>query len=90
MVGRGSRTTSPGADGQLIAWRAKNQWPTEYRRSPVTIQAVCQDTIRYADVLRWMPCYRGCEEDGHSSVVDCFVDEFRTDGSVVLDSMGFG
>lgn len=46
--------------------------------------------LAHPEVLQYMPCYCGCEEVGHGSNVDCFIDEVRADGVVRIDDMGFG
>ncbi len=44
-----------------------------------------------ADVIRYMPCYCGCEVNGHTSNLSCFVDEMDENGRVVKwDNMGAG
>ena len=36
----------------------------------------------HPDVLKYMPCYCGCEQSGHRSNEDCFVKSRSTDGKV--------
>lgn len=80
------------AGGRLVAWPARDQWPPEFRQASAATQAAYRFAASPAGqaVLRWQPCYCGCEADGHRSNLDCFVDEVRADGSVVLDPMSFG
>lgn len=45
--------------------------------------------VEHPEVLDYMPCYCGCQDEGHVSNTDCFVD--HVDGNVAkLDSMGLG
>lgn len=44
---------------------------------------------RRPDVLRYLPCFCGCSNAGHRSNYDCFIDDVRADGVVVIDEMGF-
>lgn len=76
----------------LVAWPARNQWPALFMQAGPRAQAAYRFAVSPdgRETLRWMPCYCGCEADGHTSNLDCYVDEFRSDGSVVLDSMSFG
>jgi hypothetical protein len=78
------------ADAQLLAWPNDDRWPDLFRQAPAGVQ----DLYRYAaaneDVLQWLPCFCGCVEQGHASNFDCFVQQVRGDGSVVLDAMSFG
>ncbi|MCC6626006.1 MAG: hypothetical protein IT340_01265 [Chloroflexi bacterium] len=80
------------SSGGVIAWPARNQWPPVYHESSARVQAAYQFAVSPAgrETLRWQPCYCGCEEEGHTSNLDCFVDEVRADGSVALDLMSFG
>lgn len=42
------------------------------------------------DVMKHVPCYCGCEQQGHDSAEDCFVKRRTADGGVAeWDSMGF-
>ncbi len=45
--------------------------------------------LAHPEVLKYVPCYCGCEEVGHGSNLDCFIDEVRPDGTVQIDEMGF-
>ena len=46
----------------------------------------------YPEVLASAPCYCGCfAQDGHTSVLDCFVDGMDSDKAVTgWDTMGLG
>lgn len=42
------------------------------------------------DVMKHVPCYCGCERQGHDSAEDCFVKRRTTDGGIAeWDPMGF-
>jgi hypothetical protein len=57
-----------------------------------TMQAA--EAYRFAvarpDLLRAMPCYCGCERDGHTSNLECFVAAFAADGRPTYDPHGAG
>jgi len=40
--------------------------------------------------MQYIPCFCGCVAQGHTCIQDCYVSEFRNDGTVVLDPMSFG
>ena len=42
------------------------------------------------DLLRAVPCYCGCEREGHASNLDCFVAAFAADGRPTYDPHGAG
>lgn len=81
-------TTS--STSELIARPAENQWPDEFFQASLEVQEAYRYAVADPGVLQYMPCYCGCGSQGHTSARDCFVDEVRADGSVVLDRMGFG
>jgi hypothetical protein len=60
-------------DAQLLAWPNDDRWPDLFRQAPASVQ----DLYRYAaanqDVLKWLPCFCGCVDQGHTSNFDCFV-----------------
>ncbi len=76
-------------DAQLLAWPKEDRWPALFDRVPAGVQ----DLYRYAaanqETLKWLPCYCGCVDQGHTSNFDCFVKQVRGDGSIVLDTMSF-
>jgi len=83
---------SPAKDrhDQLIAWPAQDRWPPIFYQASTEAQEAYRYAVTHPEILQYFPCYCGCVEWGHRSVLDCSVREFRADGSVVLDSMTFG
>ena len=81
-----------GATGPaLIAWPAQDKWPEQFQRAPRDVQEAYRYAVANQDVLKYMPCFCGCyEEDRHTSNAMCYVEEVRSDGSVMLDPMSFG
>ena len=77
------------ADAQLLAWPREDRWPDLFDQVPASVQ----DLYRYAaanrETLKWLPCFCGCVDQGHTSNFDCFVKQVRGDGSIVLDTMSF-
>ncbi len=47
-----------------------------------TIRAVYEFAARHPEVLRYVPCFCGCETAGHEHNADCFVAGRTTDGAV--------
>jgi hypothetical protein len=77
--------------GKLIAWPADDRWPEELLALAPEIQEAYRYAVGNPDVLQYMPCFCGCgETSGHTSNKDCYIEEFRSNGSVVLDQMSFG
>ena len=53
------------------------------------VRAAYAYAVRRGDVLQYMPCYCGCEKQGHRSNRDCFV-KTKTAGLPKWDAMGYG
>jgi uncharacterized protein with PCYCGC motif len=53
------------------------------------VRAMYAFAARHPEVLRYAPCYCGCESLGHESVLDCFIKGHDANGGPQWDSMGF-
>lgn len=74
----------------LVAWPARDEWPERFVRAAPDVQEAYRFAVANPAVLQHFPCYCGCVDEGHSSNTDCYVEAFRSDGSVLLDPMSFG
>jgi hypothetical protein len=54
------------------------------------VRAVYRFAALHPEVMRYVPCFCGCERDGHQDNEDCFVRTRATDGSVTWESHGLG
>ncbi|MCB9108515.1 MAG: hypothetical protein H6633_30350 [Anaerolineales bacterium] len=60
------------------------------------IQAAPQvkEAYRFAianpDILSAFPCYCGCGVIGHQNNLECYIKEFRADGSIEFENHAFG
>ncbi len=75
---------------ELLAWPAQDRWPALFYQSAQETQEAYRYAVQHPEILQYFPCYCGCVDWGHRSNLDCYVKEFRSDGSVVLDRMSFG
>ena len=80
----------PSAD---TAW--DSSWPAlphsgEPARPIEVVRAMYAYAARRPDVLQYMPCYCGCEKQGHRSNRDCFVKSKTAAGLPKWDAMGYG
>jgi hypothetical protein len=82
--------TTPSADGDLVAWPSEDRWPAKFHEAPAQVQEAYRYAASRPAVLQYIPCFCGCVDQGHTSAQDCYVAEFRSDGSVLLDPMSFG
>lgn len=54
------------------------------------VRSVYEFAARHPEVLRYVPCYCGCENNGHVANDDCFVASRDAEGRVSWDDHGFG
>ena len=59
-------------------------------RPMALVQAVYEFAARRPDVLRYVPCYCGCQRNGHQDNADCFVSSREADGRPRWDLHGMG
>ena len=53
------------------------------------VRAAYAYAVRREDVLQYIPCYCGCERQGHRSNHDCFVKSKTAAGVPQWDPMGY-
>lgn len=63
-------------------------FPLSVTTAPPDLRALYEFAARRPDVLHYLPCFCGCGRV-HRSNYDCFIDEVRADGSVLIDNMSF-
>ncbi len=67
-------------------------WPPLPPGSPAKAITRVQEAYAFAanhpEIVRYMPCYCGCELQKHQSLRDCFVKHQRTNGMPQWDPMG--
>jgi hypothetical protein len=54
------------------------------------VQAVYRFAALHPEVMRYVPCFCGCERSGHQDNEDCFVKARAADGSVTWEPHGLG
>ena len=65
----------------------KVDWPDYVTDAEPEVKRLYEFQITHGDLMRYMPCFCGCGNDGHRSNRDCYVKTVKPDGSVILDSM---
>lgn len=53
------------------------------------VRAVYRFAALHPEVMRYMPCFCGCERSGHQDNEDCFIKSRAADGSVEWDPHGY-
>lgn len=70
-------------------------FPARMAKAPPEVQEAYVFAAKHPEVLHYMPCYCGCQNESppHTSNYDCFVDQIDRTGErprVEIDAMGFG
>jgi hypothetical protein len=74
-----------GYDGPLPALEIPPYVP-----NPAVVRAVYEFAARRPDVLHYVPCFCGCERNGHADNADCFVAGREADGRPRWELHGMG
>ena len=61
-------------------------FPASVETAAPDVRELYEFAVRRPDVLHYLPCYCGCGRM-HKSNYDCFIDEVRPDGTVLIDRM---
>jgi hypothetical protein len=85
----GGSAPVPPARG-LLARPVRDEWPAAFWKAPPAAQRAYRYAVDHRAELQYVPCYCGCGDIDHTSNWDCFVDELRPDGTVLLSDHGFG
>lgn len=67
-----------------------SQLSDQVKQAPPVVQEAYRFAIANQEILEKVPCYCGCGNMGHMSNLECFVDEFNPDGSIVFDYHALG
>jgi hypothetical protein len=61
--------------------------PYDIRQAPLEVREAYRFAIANREILRYIPCYCGCGEEGHTSNASCYLKDFSTPGNLVFDRM---
>jgi uncharacterized protein with PCYCGC motif len=64
--------------------------PPDIRQAPVDVREAYRFAIANRDTLRYIPCYCGCGEQGHTSNASCYFQDSSTPENPVFDRMSLG
>ena len=84
-----ARRGDAGSTGPEIQLAPISQLPEKVRRAPPVVQEGYRFAIANPEVLAKLPCYCGCGSMGHKSDLDCFIQEFKPDGTIVFGYHAF-
>jgi len=80
-------------DADLASWDPS--WPelpgaSGFANHPFElVRAAYAFAARRPDIVQYLPCYCGCEKEGHQSLQFCFVKKRTASGIAQWDGMGF-
>ena len=64
--------------------------PADIRRVPDDVREAYRFAIANRGVLRYIPCYCGCGEQGHTSNASCYFQDNSTPEKPIFDRMSLG
>ncbi|MCK4832622.1 MAG: hypothetical protein KAS81_07630 [Anaerolineales bacterium] len=78
------------ASGRDITLAPMAEMPAEVRQAPTTVQEAYRFAVANPELVSQFPCFCGCGNMGHESNLDCYIQEFRPDGTLLFDSHALG
>jgi Protein of unknown function with PCYCGC motif len=64
--------------------------PPDIQKAPSEVREAYRFAIANRDVLRYIPCYCGCGEQGHTSNASCYFQDNSTPENPIFDRMSLG
>ena len=64
--------------------------PPEIRKAPDDVREAYRFALANRNTLRYIPCYCGCGEEGHTSNASCYFTDDSTPQKPVFDRMSLG
>ena len=64
--------------------------PADIRRAPEEVREAYRFALANRNTLRYIPCYCGCGEQGHTSNASCYFTDNSTPEKPVFDRMSLG
>ena len=61
--------------------------PDDIRRAPAEVREAYRFAIVNRYILRYIPCYCGCGDEGHTSNASCYVKDSSKPGNLIFDRM---
>ncbi|MCP4538099.1 MAG: hypothetical protein GY832_13240 [Chloroflexi bacterium] len=90
VVGVSACGDSDDKGGQEVELAPESALPDFVSGASSQVKEAYRFAIANPDVLSQFPCFCACGAVGHMSNLDCYVKEFRPDGSIVFDNHAFG
>lgn len=66
---------------------ARVVWPDYVTDAAPEVRSLYEFQLTNGELMRYMPCFCGCNDGGHFNNRDCYIRAVNPDGSAVFDSM---
>jgi len=76
-----------GATKRRYELAAESVLPYDIRQAPPEVREAYRFAITNREILRYIPCYCGCGEEGHTSNASCYLKDYSTPGNLLFDRM---
>jgi hypothetical protein len=83
-----AKATNTSADGLSMA--PMTDMPAEVQKAPTIVSDAYRFAVANPDTLKNVPCFCGCKSAGHTSNYSCYVQEVKSDGTIVFDPHALG
>ncbi|HXV97120.1 MAG TPA: PCYCGC motif-containing (lipo)protein [Anaerolineae bacterium] len=83
-------TPTPKVTQVKLAIAPKSDLPAFAQKTEARVQEAYRFAIANPEVLTKIPCYCGCGTMGHRHTLDCYIKEFRPNGSIEFDNHAAG
>jgi|SRR5215470_4168808 len=78
------------AAGHRYKLAPESMLPADIHKAPLEVREAYRFAIANRDTLRYIPCYCGCGEQGHTSNASCYFQDNSTPEKPVFDRMSLG
>lgn len=83
-------TPTPGTAPVKLTLAPESALPDFVQNAAPQVKEAYRFAIANPEVLKKFPCYCGCGAMGHRHNLDCYIKEFKPDGSAVFENHAFG
>ena len=79
-----------GATGHVYKLAPVSMLPESLRNTPAEVRDAYRFAVLNRETLRYIPCYCGCVNDGHTSNASCYVKDNSPPEKPEFDPMSIG
>ena len=75
---------SPSRSSVSTGGTSRTEMPSFVREGGPDVEAAYLFAVENQQILRYIPCYCGCGDFGHTNNLDCYVEKIGSDGSITV------